>query len=185
MTQSGVENYLGQTDPTRNLVGDVFPVYMSYPGAGDVFHPTTTHPDLQKGTHTDTSGNVCVPVLCKSYAYYPQSSHFRKELGQQRLWPSLLYNLIQMSFYSEDDNSGSEWWKKQKHRRYKWQINWSHLWSFIRNLCPLRLCLLLLRSCAAVLPWRSVCLDVVTLFHCVSWKSLLFPYQHGQDRASD
>lgn len=63
LNQSGVKNYLGQTDPTRDLVGDVFPVYMSYPGAGDVFHPTATHPDLQKHTHTNTSVDFCVPIL--------------------------------------------------------------------------------------------------------------------------
>lgn len=52
MNHSAVKNYLGQADPTRDLVRDIFPVYMSYPGTGDVFHPTATHPDLQKHTHT-------------------------------------------------------------------------------------------------------------------------------------
>lgn len=28
-----------------------------------------------------------------------------------------------------------------------------------------------------------MCLGVVTLFSCVSWKSLLFPDQRGQDRS--
>lgn len=55
-------------------------------------------------------------------------------------------------------------------------------WSFYRNLCPP--CLSLpLSSCEVVFPWRSACLDVVTLFHCVSWKSLLFPHQRGQDKS--
>lgn len=54
MKQSGVKNYLGQTDPAGDLVGDVLPVYVSYPGAGDVLHPPATHPDLQTHTHTHT-----------------------------------------------------------------------------------------------------------------------------------
>lgn len=49
--QSNVKNYLCQADPTRDLVGDVLPIDVSYPGAGDVLHPTTTHPNLQ--AHTD------------------------------------------------------------------------------------------------------------------------------------
>lgn len=42
-----------------------------------------------------------------------------------------------------------------------------------------------LRSCEVAFPWRSACLDVVTLFRCVSRKSRLFPHRRGRDAASD
>lgn len=38
----------GQADPAGNFVGDVLPVDVSYPGAGDVLHAATAHPDLQR-----------------------------------------------------------------------------------------------------------------------------------------
>lgn len=47
------QNVLGthpsQADPAGNFIGDVLPVDVSYPGAGDVLHATTAHPDLQAG----------------------------------------------------------------------------------------------------------------------------------------
>lgn len=43
-----LETHPGQADPTGNFVGDVLPVDVSYPGAGDVLHATTAHPDLQR-----------------------------------------------------------------------------------------------------------------------------------------
>lgn len=48
MKRGGIKNYLCQADPSRDLVGDVLPVDVSYPRARDVLHPTTTHPYLQK-----------------------------------------------------------------------------------------------------------------------------------------
>lgn len=42
-----LETHPGQADPAGNFVGDVLPVDVSYPGAGDVLHATTAHPDLQ------------------------------------------------------------------------------------------------------------------------------------------
>lgn len=50
------QTHLGQADPAGNFVGDVLPVDVSYPGAGDVLHATTTHPDLQR--HRDPTSRV-------------------------------------------------------------------------------------------------------------------------------
>lgn len=41
------ETHPGQADPAGDFVGDVLPVDVSYPGAGDVLHAPTAHPDLQ------------------------------------------------------------------------------------------------------------------------------------------
>lgn len=43
-----MKNYLCQADPSRDLVGDVLPIDVSYPGARDVLHATTTHPHLRR-----------------------------------------------------------------------------------------------------------------------------------------
>lgn len=40
--------YPGQADPPRDLVGDVLPVDVSDPRAGDVLHSTAAHPHLQR-----------------------------------------------------------------------------------------------------------------------------------------
>lgn len=47
--QNVLETHPSQADPAGNFVGDVLPVDVSYPGAGDVLHATTAHPDLQAG----------------------------------------------------------------------------------------------------------------------------------------
>ena len=52
-TQYSVKNYLRQADPTRDLVGNVLPIDVSYPGARDVLHPTTAHPHLQRHTERE------------------------------------------------------------------------------------------------------------------------------------
>lgn len=52
--------YLCQTDPTRNLVRDVFTVDVSHPGARDVLHPSTAHPHLQRHTETKRVTSVSV-----------------------------------------------------------------------------------------------------------------------------
>lgn len=41
--------YPGQADSSGNLVGDILPVDMAHPGAGDVLHAAPTHPHLQGG----------------------------------------------------------------------------------------------------------------------------------------
>lgn len=58
MKHRGVKTYLRQADPTRDLVGDVLPIDVSYPGARDVLHPTATHPHLQRHSEMGESSVV-------------------------------------------------------------------------------------------------------------------------------
>lgn len=43
-----LDTYPGQADPPGDLVGDVLPVDVSDPWAGNVLHPTAAHPHLQR-----------------------------------------------------------------------------------------------------------------------------------------
>lgn len=40
------ETHPGQADATGDLVGDVLPVDVTHPGAGDVLHEAAAHPHL-------------------------------------------------------------------------------------------------------------------------------------------
>lgn len=53
VNRGGVKDYLRQADPAGHLVGDVLPVDVSHPGAGDVFHPPAAHPHLPRDTKKD------------------------------------------------------------------------------------------------------------------------------------
>lgn len=55
-------DYLGKADSPRDLVGDVLPVDVSHPGAGDVLHNATTHPYLWRRRGR---GNCCVGNLLR------------------------------------------------------------------------------------------------------------------------
>lgn len=48
LLQQSVKLYPPQSDATGELVENTLPVDVSYPRAGDVLHPTTRHPHLQR-----------------------------------------------------------------------------------------------------------------------------------------
>lgn len=51
--------YLGQADPTGDLVWDVLPVDVSHSGAGDVLHEAAAHPHLwRRGRKKESAESV-------------------------------------------------------------------------------------------------------------------------------